>query len=172
MVTCLPLLAGATTSGGEHPIRSLASAASVRITKSHLAEFAKFTDPQNELLAAVAQSALDAHHKLDALAAESIALKEFIKKDCCVYRSGMVVNAEAYIPETPATEAILNVLRAHAITAALSDCTDHCDTDFVMDAYDFSYEIAESRSAGATDLRNELASYAAHLRASAGKDGE
>ncbi|TDY82986.1 UNVERIFIED_ORG: hypothetical protein C7429_101475 [Pantoea allii] len=69
-----------------------------------------------------------------------------------------------------ATDAYLNSVRAEAISIALDSCTDHCDTDYVMDAYDFSHEIAEMRSAGAIDLRDELAAFANQLRA--GKDGE
>ncbi|MGF6476587.1 hypothetical protein ABIE06_003435 [Pantoea dispersa] len=74
--------------------------------------------------------------------------------------------------ETPSTDAYLNAVRADAITYALKECSDHCDTDYVMDAYDFSYETAEIRSAGAVDFRNEISEFAAQLRAgNAGKDG-
>ena len=86
------------------------------ITKSHLAEFAKFTDPQNELLAAVAQSALDAHQKLDALAAENVALKleviELAKQ--CAQTTGEVELIVSGI-ETSATDAIINQQRAEGI---------------------------------------------------------
>lgn len=53
--------------------------------------------------------------KLDAVLAENVAMKSFVQKECCVYRSGMVVNAEAYFPETPATDAILNAVRAEGV---------------------------------------------------------
>jgi len=53
----------------------------------------------------------------DTLAAENAALTGFIQKDCCVYRGGIVVNAEAYVPETPATAAYLNSVRADAVEA-------------------------------------------------------
>jgi len=75
-----------------------------------------------------------------------------------------------------AADAYLNAVRADAISYALKECSDHCDTDCVMDAYGFSYETAEMRSAGAVDFRNELSEFAAQLRAgNAGKgveDGE
>ncbi|MEN4684707.1 hypothetical protein [Pantoea agglomerans] len=69
-----------------------------------------------------------------------------------------------------ATDAYLNSVRADAISGALDECSDHCDTDCVMDAYDFSYEIAEMRSAGAIELHDGLVAYANELRA--GKAGE
>lgn len=51
----------------------------VMITKSQLEEFSKFSDPQNKLLAAVAQVALDAQQKLDAVLAENVSLKSGAK---------------------------------------------------------------------------------------------
>lgn len=100
----------------------------------------------------------------DALAAENASLAEFIKKDCCVYRSGMVVNAEAYLPDTPATDAYLNSVRAEA----------------VQELADAWYAIANETSEGvsisdSTRLKyrqraDDAADFAAQLRA--GKDGE
>lgn len=73
-------------------------------------------------------------------------------------------------PETPATDAILNEVRAQAISNALVSCSACCDTDCVMDALDISYEDAELRSNGAIELHDGLAAIAAQLCAT--KDGE
>jgi len=127
-------------------------------------------------------SALNAER--DAMAAENAALRSLIREvaessEECEFNGDehrYVVVPESFdaltdlLEETPATDAWLNSVRAEAISSALDTCIDHCDTDCVMDAYDFSYEIAEIRSAGAIDLRDELVAYAAQLRA--GKDGE
>jgi len=142
------------------------------------------------VLAKAESEQADLQQKLDAMAAENAALKAVVEPIANLAQYSDIVSemSKALRPHeidtfvsifakakaisaTTVTDSYLNSVRAHAITAALSDCTDNCDTDFVMDAYDFNYEIAESRAAGATDLRDELASYAAHLRASAGKDG-
>ncbi|MDU4128672.1 hypothetical protein [Pantoea sp.] len=100
----------------------------------------------------------------DALAAENAALTGFIQKDCCVYRSGIVVNAEAYVPETPATDAHLNSVRA----------------DAVQELADAWYAIANETSEGvsisdSTRLKyrqraDDAEDFANQLRA--GKDGE
>lgn len=64
-------------------------------------------------------------------------------------------------------DAALNTARADAIRGALNACQDRCDTDCVMDAHGISYESAELRAAGATDLHDELAAYARNLQAPA-----
>ena len=72
--------------------------------------------------------------------------------------------------EPSAIDIFLNSLRAQAISDALDSCTALCDTDCVMDAHDISCKDAELRAQGATELLDELVSYAAQLRD--GKDGE
>lgn len=120
----------------------------------------------------------------DALAAENAALKSLIREvaessEECEFNGDehrYVIVPESFdaltdlLQETPATDTWLNSVRAEAISSALDTCTDHCDTDCVMDAYDCSYEIAQMRSAGAIDLHDGLVAYANQLRA--GKDGE
>lgn len=111
----------------------------------------------------------------DALASENKILDSAIGAIADAHATGIAELLENEIDiavnsETPATEAYLNSVRADAITSALETCTDHCDTDYVMDAYDLSYEIAGMRSAGAIDLHDELVAFADQLRV--GKDGE
>lgn len=72
--------------------------------------------------------------------------------------------------EPSTTGTFLNSVRAQAISDALDSCTALCDTDCVMDVHDISYEDAELRAQGATELRDELVAYAAQLRAD--KNGE
>ncbi|MFE0305459.1 hypothetical protein [Bacillus altitudinis] len=97
--------------------------------------------------------------KVDALAAENADLK----------------HPGTYLPskrDTPATDAILNVVRADAIRSALNSCSDRLDTDCVMEAHGISYEDAEMRTNGALELHNALLAVATELRASAAKDGK
>lgn len=68
--------------------------------------------------------------------------------------------------ETPVTNAILNEMKASAILKALAR-SDLYDTDCVMERLDIEYEVAEQRSAGATDLHRELFAYARELQAPA-----
>ncbi|WP_410009767.1 hypothetical protein [Pantoea agglomerans] len=72
--------------------------------------------------------------------------------------------------EPSVTDTFLNSVRAQAISDALDSCTALCDTDCVMDVHDISYEDAELRAEGATELRDELVAYASQLYA--GKDSE
>lgn len=117
--------------------------------------------------------------KLDAVVAEGITLRKFIRDSCYVYNGDGGDISDAYglaeestlFPRQVETIVYLNAVRADAIFSALKECTFHCDADCVMDAYGFSYEDAEMRSAGAVDLRNEISSFAAQLRADAAKDG-
>lgn len=106
------------------------------------------------------------------LTAENLALKNYIDGECYVEskRTGVYTCAGISKPETPATDVILNEVRAQAILNALDSCSPCCDTDCVMDALDISYEDAELRSNGAIELHDGLAAIAAQLRAS--KDGE
>lgn len=118
-------------------------------------------------------AAAEAGKQRDTLATENAALISYIDGECYTEskRTGMYTCAGMNKPASPATEAYLNAVRADAISYALKECSDHCDNDYVMDAYDFSYETAEMRSAGAVDFRNELAEFAARLRAGNAKDG-
>lgn len=76
-----------------------------------------------------------------------------------------------FINETPATDVILNEVRAQAISNALDSCSACCDTDCVMDALDISYEDAELRSNGAIELHDGLAAIATQLRAGSTEGG-
>ncbi|WP_313682388.1 hypothetical protein [Pantoea sp.] len=55
--------------------------------------------------------------KLDAVVAESVTLKGFVEERCWVYDDdvGRYRDAHNYLPETPATDAILNGLRADGV---------------------------------------------------------
>lgn len=68
------------------------------------------------------------------------------------------------IPETPATDAFLAEVRAHAIRDALDESSDYLDTDCVMDRLDISYEDAELRTSGAIELHDALVAVANQLR--------
>lgn len=68
------------------------------------------------------------------------------------------------LEETPATDAFLASLRAEAITDALENSSEYLDTDCVMDRHDISYEDAESRAAGAMELRDSLVAVAKQLQ--------
>ncbi|WP_277973404.1 hypothetical protein [Pantoea agglomerans] len=120
---------------------------------------------------------------LDALAAENAVRGEIIERLIGQYSAAgyhAVQNSlnpaqsllydAIQVLKQPATDAYLNSVRAQSISDALDSCTALCDTDCVMDAHDISYEDAELRSAGAAELRDELAAFASQLRA--GKDGE
>ncbi|WOJ29050.1 hypothetical protein R1917_13945 [Citrobacter koseri] len=68
------------------------------------------------------------------------------------------------IPETPATDAFLAEVQAHAIRDALDESSDYLDTDCVMDRLDISYEDAELRTSGAIELHDALVAVANQLR--------
>ena len=61
--------------------------------------------------------------KLDAVLAENVVLKGFIDEDCYTLgeewsSNGQVTDAAQSVPETPATDALLNAVRAEAIEQA------------------------------------------------------
>lgn len=98
--------------------------------------------------------------KLDALAAENAALKEYLKECSVVQGEGnwtsdteksVYVPAEEWMPRTPATDAILNAVRAEGAELCVKALVSSEDEDF-------------------TDAPNVCAMVAYQLRA--GKEGE
>lgn len=103
--------------------------------------------------------------EVDALkAAHKRVVSDFDKTISQIIGKSNTLTSTYPLPVTTENDAYLNSVRADAICSAIAECTDHCDTDYVMDAYDLSYEIAEMRSAGAIDLRDELVTYSKQIR--------
>lgn len=78
-------------------------------------------DPNGNLVRYVDYAALQ--QKLDAVLAENVVLKGFIDEDCYTLgeawsSNGQVTDAAQSVPETPATDALLNAVRAEAIEQA------------------------------------------------------
>ncbi len=68
-------------------------------------------------------------------------------------------------PASAATDAFLHEQQAQAIRKALDECSDYLETDCVMERLDISYEDAELRTAGATEMHDALVTVANRLRA-------
>lgn len=73
------------------------------------------------------------------------------------------------LPETPATDRIVDGIKADAITASLDACSDYLETDCVMDRLDISYEEAEKRTSGAIEFHDAMVDFANQLREGADK---
>lgn len=108
----------------------------------------------------------NAESKCRELAAENAGLNVFIEKECFVYSSDTPepIDANDCKPETPATDAFLDEVRASAIRDALNESSDYLDTDCIMERLDISYEDAELRTSGAIELHDALVAVANQLR--------
>lgn len=95
-------------------------------------EIERRIDVNSEVIDRQAEILFELRGKLNAVLAENVALKSFVQKECCAYRSGMVVNAEAYLPETPATDAILNEVRADGVKQLADAWYAICNSDSKM----------------------------------------
>ncbi|WP_336104210.1 hypothetical protein [Klebsiella pneumoniae] len=71
--------------------------------------------------------------------------------------------------ETPATDRIVDGIKADAITASLDACSDYLETDCVMDRLDISYEEAEKRTSGAIEFHDAMVNFANQMREGADK---
>ncbi len=76
------------------------------------------------------------------------------------------VNAENPFP---ATDSFYAGIKADAITASLDGCSDHLETDCVMDRLDISYEDAEKRTSGAIEFHDAMVDFANQVREGAAK---
>ncbi|EPY7114604.1 hypothetical protein ACXEHT_005527, partial [Klebsiella variicola] len=80
----------------------------------------------------------------------------------CMHDAMLV--AIMHAPATPATDRIVDGIKADAITASLDACSDYLETDCVMDRLDISYEEAEKRTSGAIEFHDAMVDFANQLR--------
>ncbi len=106
----------------------------------------------------------NAESKCRDLAAESDALKFYLRNGPVIRKDSELAAAHQFAPETPATDAFLAEVRASAITDALKSLDVVFDTDCVMESNGISYEDAEQRTAGAYAVSKALEEFAAQLR--------
>ena len=100
----------------------------------------------------------NAEKQIAALASENAGLKKYICDECYVenIKTGAKKCAGLGIPDTPATDAFLDEMRAHAIKSALNACSECLDRDCIMDSNGISYEDAALSEAGAMALHDAL----------------
>lgn len=86
----------------------------------------------------------NAEKQIAALASENAGLKKYICDECYVenIKTGAKKCAGLGMPDTPATDAFLDEMRADAIKSALNACSECLDRDCIMDSNGISYEDA------------------------------
>lgn len=100
----------------------------------------------------------NAEKQIAALSSENAGLKKYICDECYVenIKTGAKKCAGLGMPDTPATDAFLDEMRADAIKSALNACSECLDRDCIMDSNGISYEDAALREAGAMALHDAL----------------